>query len=336
MKQPANGATPRSTIDRRTILGAGAGALTGLLARPALAQKTSLPPGPIAIVLPTAAGGQADVVGRLVGQRMSEMLSRPVLMEPKPGAGGLFAGQFVANAEPNGSTLLFVTGAHSILPGIHRKTIKFDAVKDFAFISTISTVSFIVSVAPDHPAKSFADLIEMSKKNANISFASVGVGSTHHLIGELIQRSYGVKWTHVPYKGGTAGPLDVSAGRVSVAIDTVLTTLPLLQGGRLRALAISQKPRAPQLPDVPAISELPPGVDTGSYLGLAAPAKTPRETIDVLNKAMVAAIDDPTIQERLRTIGNNPQSSTPEDFTKRVDGDVARWTKLILDLGIAA
>jgi tripartite-type tricarboxylate transporter receptor subunit TctC len=307
------------------------------LARPATAQSAGLPPGPISIALPTAAGGQADVVGRLVGQRMSEILSRPVLMEPKPGAGGLFAGQFVANAEPNGSTLLFVTGAHSILPGIHRKTIKFDAVKDFAFISTISTVSFIVSVAPDHPAKSFADLIDMSKKNANsISFSSVGVGSTHHLIGELIQRSYGVKWTHVPYKGGTAGPLDVSAGRVSVAIDTVLTTLPLLQGGKLRALAVSQKPRVPQLPDVPAISELPPGVDTGSYLGLAAPARTPREIIDVLNKAIVAALNDATVQERLRTIGNNPQSSSPEEFTRRVTGDVARWTKLIIDLDIAA
>jgi tripartite-type tricarboxylate transporter receptor subunit TctC len=324
-------------INRRGALGVGAGALAGLLARPAVSAAASLPPGPVTIVIPTAAGGQADIVGRLIGNRVSEIIGRPVIIEAKPGGGGLFAGQAVATAAPNGSTLLFVTGAHSILPGIHRKTIKFDAVRDFSFISTISTVAFAVSVGPDHPARSFAELIDLSRKSPDSqSFASVGVGSTHHLIGELIQRSYGVKWTHVPYRGGSAGPLDVSAGRVSVAIDTMLVTVPLVQGGKLRALAVSQKPRSPQLPDVPAISELPPGVDTGSYLGLAAPAKTPPEIVGLLNQAMVTAVNDPAIQERLRTLGNNPQPSTPEEFSKRVEGDVSRWTRLIADLGIEA
>jgi tripartite-type tricarboxylate transporter receptor subunit TctC len=317
------------------MLGGSAAALAAFAtSRPSAAQAASLPAGPITIVIPTAAGGQADIIGRLIGNRMSEVLSRPVIIEPKPGGGGLFAGQAVATAPPDGSTLLFVTGAHSILPAIHRKTIKFNAAKDFSFISTSSTVAFVVSVGPDHPARSFAELIELSKQKPDSqSFASVGVGSTHHLIGELIQKSYGVKWTHVPYRGGAAGPLDVSAGRVSVSIDTMLVSVPLVKGGKLRALAVSQKPRSAQLPDVPAISELPPGVDTGSYLGLAAPAKTPKETIALLNQAAVTAVGDPAIQERLRTLGNNPQSSTPDEFAARVDGDIARWTKLVTDLG---
>jgi len=323
------------SIGRRSVLAIGAGALAAAIAPPAWSQSGGLPPGPISIVIPTAAGGQADIIGRLIGGRMSELLSRPVVIDAKPGAGGLFAGQAVATAEPNGSTLLFVTGAHSILPGIHRKTIKFDAAKDFSFISTISNVAFIVSVGPDHPARTFEALIDLSRKNpGTVSYASVGVGSTHHLIGELIQKSYGVKWTHVPYRGGSTGALDVSAGRVSVVIDTTLVALPMVQSGKLRALAVSQKPRSPQMPDVPAISELPPGVDTGSYLGLAAPAKTPKETIALLNQAMVTTIAEPAIRERLQALGNNPQSSTPDEFTKRVEGDVARWTNLIVELNL--
>jgi tripartite-type tricarboxylate transporter receptor subunit TctC len=302
---------------------------------PAWSQRAALPPGPWSIIIPTTAGGQADVVARLIGNKMAESLGRPLVIEAKPGAGGLFSGQYVAKAPPNGSTLLFVTGAHSILPGIHRATITFDAVKDFEFISTISTVPFIVSVAPDHPAKTFNALIEMSKKGPNeISYSSVGSGSTHHLIGELLQRTFGVKWTHVPYKGGSTGLMDVSTGRVAVAIDTPVTTLPMIQGGRLRPLAVSQAPRMTQLPDVPAFSELSPGLNVGTYLGLAAPARTPRPIIDLLNRAVAAAVADATVQDRLKTLGNTPQSSTPEAFSQRVSNDVARWTKLIGELKI--
>ncbi len=330
-------AGPARAPTRRDILAASAAA-AGLAAWPAAslhAQPSTLPPGPFTIVIPTAAGGQADVIARLIGNRMSEILNRPLVVEAKAGAGGLFSGQHVARAEPNGATLLFVTGAHSILPGIHRKTINFDAVKDFEFISTISVVPFIVSVGPDHPAKSFADLIAMSKGKDNlISYASVGAGSTHHLIGELIQTTFGVKWTHVPYKGGSTGLIDVSSNRVAVAIDTPVSSLPLIQSGKLRALAVSQEPRMKQLPDVPTISELSPGFNVGTYLGLAAPAKTPRAIVDIYHGAMVKALADAKIQERLTMLGNIPQSSTPDAFRKRVEGDVGRWTSLILKLGL--
>jgi tripartite-type tricarboxylate transporter receptor subunit TctC len=316
-------------LSATAALAAGTAASSG-----AWGQASSpMPAGPFTVVIPTAVGGQADVIARLIGNKMSDILGRPLVIEPKPGAGGLFSGQYVARAAPTGSTLLFVTGAHSILPGIHRATIKFDAVKDFEFISTISTVPFIVSVAPNHPAKTFQDLIAISKKEpGKISYSTVGAGSTHHLIGELVQRTFGVKWIHVPYKGGATGLIDVSTGRVSVAIDTPVSSLPLLGSGKLRPLAVSQNPRMKQLPDVPTFPEISPGLSVGSYLGLAAPAGTPRPVIDTLNKAMTEAVRDPDIQKKLSALGNNPQASTPDEFGKRVASDVARWTKLTADL----
>jgi tripartite-type tricarboxylate transporter receptor subunit TctC len=199
-----------------------AAALAGLGASGSQVQaQAAMPAGPFSIIIPTAAGGQADVVARLIGNKMSETLGRPLVVEAKAGAGGLFSGQYVAKAEPNGSVLLFVTGAHSILPGIHRATINFEAVKDFEFISTISTVSFIISASPGFSAKTFPQLIEISKKApGTTTYSTVGAGSTHHLIGELLQKTFDVKWTHVPYKGGATGLMDVAAERVSIAIDT--------------------------------------------------------------------------------------------------------------------
>jgi tripartite-type tricarboxylate transporter receptor subunit TctC len=321
---------------REFMRSAAALAAVGASGTSAWTQGIAMPPGPWSIIIPTAAGGQADVVSRLVGNKMVETLGRPLVVEAKPGAGGLFSGQYVAKADPNGSTLLFVTGAHSILPGIHRATINFDAVKDFEFISTISTVSFIISTAPGFAAKTFPQLIELSKTAPEtVSYSTVGPGSTHHLIGELLQKTFGVKWTHVPYKGGATGLLDVAAGRVSIAIDTPVTTLPLVQSGTLRPLAVSQAPRMPQLPDVPAMSGFSPGLNVGTYLGLAAPARTPKPIVDLLNRAMVAAVADPTVQQRLNAIGSTPQSSTPEAFTQRVAGDVQRWTALITELNIS-
>lgn len=329
MKETKVGATRRGVLQS-----AAAVAALGATGAPAWSQA-AMPAGPWSIIIPTAAGGQADVVARLIGNRMSETLGRPLVVEAKAGAGGLFSGQYVAKAEPNGSTLLFVTGAHSILPGIHRATINFDAVKDFEFISTISTVSFIISTSPGFAAKSFPQLIEMSKKApGTVSYSTVGPGSTHHLIGELLQKTFGVKWTHVPYKGGATGLMDVAAERVSIAIDTPVTTLPLVQNGTLRPLAVSQEPRMPQLPDVPAVSEFSPGLNVGTYLGLAAPARTPRPIVDLLHRAMVSAVADPTVQQRLAAIGSTPQSSTPEAFRERVARDVERWTSLITELNI--
>jgi tripartite-type tricarboxylate transporter receptor subunit TctC len=246
------------------------------------------------------------------------------------------AGEYVARATPDGNTLLFVTGGHTTLPGLYNRTIKFDAVKDFAFICQISESSFAIAVAPDHPAKSFAHLLELSKADpGKITFSSTGVGSTQHLIGEVCQERFGVKWTHVPYPGG-AGPVnDVIGGRVDMAINSMLTLAPLVNGDKLRALAVSSLERDPLLPGTPSFGEISPGFFVGTILGLAAPAGTPRPIVERLNREIAKVVNTDAMRERLATMANKAKAGTPEEFTAIVAEYVARWTGVIDKLGIA-
>ena len=190
------------------------------------AQASDLPSGPIRVILPTLHGGQADTLGRLIGDRVGPAIDRSFVMEPRAGAGGLIAGEYVARAVPDGNTLLFVTGGHTTLPGLYAKSIKFDAVKDFAFVCQITESSFAIAVATDHPAKSFAELLEMSKREPGKSnFSSTGAGSTQHLIGEVFQERFGIM-DAVHYPGGARPVNDVIAGRVDMAINSMLTIAP--------------------------------------------------------------------------------------------------------------
>ena len=327
---------PRGT-SRRTILGFGLGAAFVPMA-PAIvrAQASDLPSGPIRIVLPTAAGGQADTIGRLIGDRVGTAIERTFVMEPRPGAGGLIAGEYVArSAAPDGNTLLFVTGGHTILPGLYAKTIKFDAVKDFAFVCQLTEASFAIAVGADHPAKSFNDILEMSRRNpGKITFSSTGVGSTQHLIGEVSSRRFGVQWTHVPYAGGAMPLNDVMGGRVDMAMDSMLTISPLAQSGKMRALAVTSAGRQPLLPDTPSFGELSPGFAVGTILGLAAPAKTPPAIVARLNREIAAVVNTDAVKDRMRTMGNIAKTGSPEEFTQTVAEYVARWTGVIQQLGI--
>ena len=267
---------------------------------------------------------------------MNPAIDRSFVMEPRAGAGGLIAGEYVARATPDGNTLLFVTGGHTTLPGLYNRTIKFDAVKDFAFVCQISESSFAIAVAPGHPAKSFAHLLELSKADpGKITFSSTGVGSTQHLIGEVCQERFGVKWTHVPYPGG-AGPVnDVIGGRVDMAINSMLTLAPLVNGGTLRALAVSSLERDPLLPSTPSFGEISPGFFVGTILGLAAPAGTPRPIVERLNREIAKVVNTDVMRERLATMANKAKAGTPEEFTAIVAEYVARWTGVIDKLGIA-
>jgi tripartite-type tricarboxylate transporter receptor subunit TctC len=325
------------TYSRRKILQLGLSAVFVPTA-PAFvrAQASDLPAGPIRVILPTLHGGQADTLGRLIGDRVGPAIDRSFVMEPRAGAGGLIAGEYVARATPDGDTLLFVTGGHTTLPGLYKRTIKFDAVKDFAFVCQISESSFAIAVAPDHPIKSFAHLLELSKADpGKITFSSTGVGSTQHLIGEVCQERFGVNWTHVPYPGG-AGPVnDVIGGRVDMAINSMLTLAPLVNGGTLRALAVSSLERDPLLPSTPSFGEISPGFFVGTILGLAAPAGTPRPIVERLNREIAKVVNTEVMRERLATMANKAKAGTPEEFTAIVAEYVARWTGVIDKLGIA-
>ena len=326
-----------SGYSRRGILRLAMGAAFVPMAPTILcAQVPDLPSGPIRVILPTLHGGQADTLGRLIGDRVGPAIDRSFVMEPRAGAGGLIAGEYVARAVPDGNTLLFVTGGHTTLPGLYKNSIKFDAVKDFAFVCQISESSFAIAVAPEHPAKSFAHLLELSKKEpGRYTFSSTGVGSTQHLIGEVCQERFGVKWTHVPYPGG-AGPVnDVIGGRVDMSINSMLTLAPLVSAGTLRGLATSSLERDALLPDTPSFGEISPGFFVGTILGLAAPARTPRPIVERLNREIARVVNTDAMRERLATMANKARAGIPEDFTETVAQYVARWNGVIEKLGIA-
>jgi tripartite-type tricarboxylate transporter receptor subunit TctC len=329
---------PWATVhNRRKILQFGlSAAFVPMAPAIARAQASDLPAGPIRVILPTLHGGQADTLGRLIGDRVGPAIDRSFVMEPRAGAGGLIAGEYVARAVPDGNTLLFVTGGHTTLPGLYKNSIKFDAVKDFAFVCQISESSFAIAVAPEHPAKSFAHLLELSKKEpGRYTFSSTGVGSTQHLIGEVCQERFGVKWTHVPYPGG-AGPVnDVIGGRVDMSINSMLTLAPLVSAGTLRGLATSSLERDALLPDTPSFGEISPGFFVGTILGLAAPARTPRPIVERLNREIAKVVNTDTMRERLATMANKARAGSPEDFTETVAQYVARWNGVIEKLGIA-
>jgi len=326
-----------SGYSRRSILRLAMGAAFVPMAPTILcAQVPDLPSGPIRVILPTLHGGQADTLGRLIGDRVGPAIDRSFVMEPRAGAGGLIAGEYVARAVPDGNTLLFVTGGHTTLPGLYKNSIKFDAVKDFAFVCQISESSFAIAVAPEHPAKSFAHLLELSKKEpGRYTFSSTGVGSTQHLIGEVCQERFGVKWTHVPYPGG-AGPVnDVIGGRVDMSINSMLTLAPLVSAGTLRGLATSSLERDALLPDTPSFGEISPGFFVGTILGLAAPARTPRPIVERLNREIAKVVNTDAMRDRLAAMANKARAGSPEDFAETVAQYVARWNGVIEKLGIA-
>jgi len=331
------GVRPRGGRDfvRRAFLRSGiCAALAAFVPAHVQAQDASLPPGPIKIVLPTAAGGQPDTIARLLADRVTPVINRTFVIEPRAGAGGLIAGEYVARAAPDGQTLLFVTGGHTILPGLYARTIKFDAIKDFAFIAQISDVFFAIAVGPDHPAKTFGDLIELSRRKEH-TFSSTGTGSTQHLIGELLKQQLGLQWTHVPYPGGAAPLNDVMTGRVDISVDSLLRLVPLGESGKLRLLAVSSDKRNERLPNVPALGEFSPGLAVGSFLALAAPAGTPPAIVARLNREIVKALSAEDLKQRLVALGNTPKTGSPEEVTALAAQYVARWTGIIQKLGIA-
>ena len=300
------------------------------------AQASDLPSGPIRVILPTLHGGQSDTLGRLIGDRVGPAIDRSFIMEPRAGAGGLIAGEYVSRAAPDGNTLLFVTGGHTTLPGLYKRSIKFDAVKDFAFICQISESSFAIAVAPSHPAKSFTHLLELSKKEpGRYSFSSTGVGSTQHLIGEVCQERFGMKWTHVPYPGGVGPVNDVIGGHVDMSINSMITLAPMVNSGKLRALVSSSLGRDPMLPETPSFGEISPGFFVGTILGLAAPARTPRPIVERLNREIAKVVNTDAMRQRLAAMGNTAKAGTPEEFAATVAQYVERWLGIIEKLGIA-
>ncbi|MFD0669391.1 Bug family tripartite tricarboxylate transporter substrate binding protein [Ramlibacter sp. MAHUQ-53] len=313
---------------RRQALGLGAASLAGLASLPAFAQAAPWRPDkPVRLLVGFAPGGSSDTVARLLAPKLGEALGQPVVVENRAGAGGALAAEAVAKAPGDGTTWLLAPSGHSTMAAM-RKSLPFRAVADFAWTSTVTTYPMVMAVPPNSPIRSMADVIEAARKRP-LSFSSVGVGTAHHLLGEWINAEQGIQMLHVPFKGGTAAATEVMAGRVDVLIETMTAALPFVQQGQLRAVAVSSASPVALLPGVPTMGATIPSLQYESWLGVALPGTTPAPVVNAVNAAIRGALADPAIAKRLADLGGGAAPSTPEAFKARVEGEVARFNRVV-------
>jgi len=282
------------------------------------------------------AGGPTDFVGRLLAEKLKDILGQPVIIENKAGANGAIGADFVAKSAPDGYTLFLTTsGAVTITPNLRADT-PYDTLRDFAPVSRVVNLSEVMVVRSNLAANSAKDLAAMAKASpGTLAFASTGIGSPPHLALELIQGAAGVKFVHVPYRGAAPAITDLLGGQVIAMFADPPVLLPHIEGGKLKAVGVAATQRIPVLPNVPTLVEQGyADMIMNNWYGLLAPAKTPPAVIAKLNQALHAALADAAINEKLVKLGAVPAASTPEEFGKFLREELARWGKIIREKGI--
>lgn len=324
-------------MDRRAALGltVAAGVAMGLLASPANAQ--TYPAKPITIVVPFPAGALADIAARLLQEPLRESLGQPVVIENRPGAGGTTGSALVARAEPDGYTLLLtVNGTLTTNPFI-LKNFPFDPQASLAPITVIAETPLALAVHKSVPVKSVAEFIAYAKANpANLNYGTAGLGTTHHIAGELMKQKAGIALSAVHYRGGGAAATDLVAGHIPISFGTLVTLNAFAQTDAVRIIAITEPKRDPQLPNVETIAETIPEVVLSTWVGLSAPARTPDAIVDKLNKAVVAALKQKPIVEKLNAQFATVIGGSAEDMAERIRSEMQRHRAIIQLTGIQA
>jgi tripartite-type tricarboxylate transporter receptor subunit TctC len=299
------------------------------------ASAQSFPNQPIRIIVPYTPGGSNDVVAREIANGLQAHFNQIAIVENKPSGGGIVAYSYVAKSPPDGHILLIAPASFTIGPHLSRNAV-YNPVTDFAPINLVATVPFVMVVPANLPVRTVKDFIELARNSPNkLTFASVGPGSPQHLGGELFKMHAGVDLTHVPYRGATAAIPDLLAGRVDMFIGAINSLLPLIQEGKLRALAATSSKRIRSLPDVPTMSEAGlPGVEVGSVVGLVAPAGTPPNIVETLNREVTEIIAEASFQERMAAVGLDIIGTTAAEYAKFLSEDYAKWGKVIAAAGI--
>jgi tripartite-type tricarboxylate transporter receptor subunit TctC len=300
----------------------------------ASAFAQSFPSRPVRMVVPFAAGGAVDTVARALGQKLSEAWKQPVLVDNRPGAGGNIAAEAVAKVPADGYTLLITTQGFAISPSLYKK-LPFDATRDFAPVTQVTSSFLVLVCSPQLPAQSIRELIALAKsKPGAINYGSTGTGAPPHLLGELLKSSAGVDLLHVPYKGDAPLTQALLAGEVQVAFMPLAGVLPHIKSGRLRALGVSGKARATTMPEVPTFVEAGLPFEFTGWLGIFAPAGTPRDTALQLQRDIARAIVAPDLLERWPAWGYEPVGNSPGDFAAKLASDLAMYAKVIREAGI--
>jgi tripartite-type tricarboxylate transporter receptor subunit TctC len=312
-------------------LAAGAAALP-TVSRFARAQ--SYPTRPVRWIVPFPAGGATDLVARIMSQWLTDRLGQPVIVENKPGAGTNLAVQAVVNSPPDGYTLLFAAATNAINASLY-ETLPFNFLRDITPVGGLATLPLVMDLNPSVPAKTIAEFIAYAKANpGKINMASFGTGTISHLAGELLKAMTGINTIHVPYRGGAPMVTDLLGGQVQVGFDALPSSLPHIRSGALRALGVTTATRSHSLPDVPTVGETISGYEVNGWIGVGAPAGTPPEVIERLNREINAGLLNPGIKARLAEVGTTPMAITAAEFGELVAADTEKWAKVIKFGGI--
>jgi tripartite-type tricarboxylate transporter receptor subunit TctC len=315
-------------------------ALLSLLLVPAMmalpVRAQSFPAHSLTLVVPYPPGGSADVLARAVGQKLGEKLGRGVVIENRGGAGTAIGARFVAEAPPDGYTLLMGTvSSHAINPAMTK--VGYDAVHDFAVVAPIGSIPFVLVTRPDSPYHSVGDVIAAAKANPGaIGYASAGPGTSNHLAGEMLAHAAGIKLLHVPYRGSAPALTDVLAGRVPLMFDLVTTSLGHIRQGTLRPLAVTSATRSALLPDVPTFAQSGvPGFEVGAWFAVFAPAKVPAPVMATLSADVAAVLAEPDMRKKLSELGVEPDTRSPAEFSAYVQSEARKYADVVKQAGLA-
>jgi tripartite-type tricarboxylate transporter receptor subunit TctC len=303
---------------------------------PGLAGAQAYPAKPVKIVVPFVAGGATDVVARLLAQKLTDAWGQSVVVENRSGAGGNIGADVVAKSAPDGYTLLMTSGSIVTANPYIYKSMPFDPAKDLVAITNVASGPQVIVVNPNVPAKDLRSLIAMAKAApGKVNYGSAGVGTQTHLAFENFLYSAGADMTHVPYKGEAAVINDLMGGQIQAATPNLGAAMAYIKEGKLRALAVTSRERSPQLPDVPAASEIIPGFENAGWFGLMAPAGTPRDILDKIYRDSAKILNSEEFRARLAQQGMAPVANSPADFAAAIREESARWAKVVKERGIA-
>ena len=299
-------------------------------------QDGQYPMRPIRLVLPYSTGGSADVLARLISPKLGEALGQPIVVENRPGAGGILGVNYVAKMPADGYTLLMSSSAEAMLPSLYKKP-PYDYIREFSPISMLVDFPFLILVNASFPANSLKELIALAKsKPGEVTYSSAGNGASSHIVPEQFATAFGVRLMHVPYKGTGPAVLALVSGEANMGVYSVASTIQQVKSGRLRALAITSLKRSPSFPDIPTVAESLSGYEASIWIGLLAPAGTPQPIVARINRELSKVMRFPEIRDRLVGLDLDLVASTPEDFGATIRKDVTKWSKVVKDSGATA
>jgi len=289
----------------------------------------------VKLIVPYPPGGTADVLGRLMAERLTETLEQSVIVENRPGAGGAIGAAAVARAAPDGYTLLMATiASHSIIPAIG--TVPYDPIADFQPVVNVADTPNVLLVNVDTPYKSLADILAAAReKPGAITFGSTSLGGSPHMSGELLKAMAGVDLLHVPYKGGGPMLTDLIGGQVQLGFDNLPSSMPHIRSGKVRPIAVTTPERWPDAPEIPTMAEAGvPGYEVAAWFGILAPGGTPKPVVELLHRSAAEILKDPAFEKRLLELGAKPSGITPEQFSAMLERELAKWREVAAKNGL--